>query len=399
MNRVAFPTDVAALTCRQANKREAGRFPTRSSCARRVRSGAAARVFSRLRVSTVALLITGGLVPSIVATDAASQRAANNAPLVRERTLAIPNVPTGPYTDSLALDLAGGRLFATPQAAKAVAIIDLARGTVARMLTGVGNPHGIVYANDRLFVSDGEANAIKVFDGRDFSSIKEIRVAEGADMASFDPVEQIFWVSSSGGAPSGRSLVTAIDTRRMEAVGTVEVDTDGIEGSAIDSVARRLYVTMRDKGQVGVIDLTTRRVVATWKMPGTDVLPWAVAVDHKRRRIVVACREAVAETGTRGAAVVLDSDTGRLIANLPTGGWADGVHLDPRRGRIYVSSGLGRVDSYAIDTGGRYRALPPVDTALLGKASLFSPELNRLFVSVPHLGARQAAVLVLKPVP
>ena len=274
--------------------------------------------------------------------------ATDPATLVRDRVIVIPGVPNGPFTDSLALDLAGQRLFATPQEAKAVAVIDLRDGSVSRMIAGIGSPHGIVYDGGYLLVSDGATDEVKVFEGKDFAPVKSIRVAAGADMASFDPVNHVFYVSSSGGSASGTSTVTAIDTRRLEAAWTVKVDTAGIEGSAIDVQRQLLYVTMRASGAIGVIDLRTRRVVATWKMPAANVLPWAVAVDPDGRRLFVACREAVTETGMHGAVVVLNADTGAVLGQMATGGWMDGIHFDAKRQQIHATSGLGRVESFAV---------------------------------------------------
>ena len=57
-----------------------------------------------------------------------------------------PAVPAGPYSDYLALDIAGNRLFATPQAAKSVAVLDLKGGQVLKMIPGFGNPHGVFYS-------------------------------------------------------------------------------------------------------------------------------------------------------------------------------------------------------------------------------------------------------------
>lgn len=355
------------------------------------------RTISWRTAALAALLLSSGIAaapPALAQTRTVSD---TNAPLVHDRALVIPNVPVGPFSDSLALDLDGQRLFATPQAAKSVAVIDLRTGAVSRMLSGIGNPHGIVYDNDHLFVSDGASDEVKVFDGKTFTSVKSIRVAEGADMASFDPVNHIFYVNSSGGTALGKSTVTAIDTRKMEAAWTVEVETAGIEGSAIDPQRQLLYVTMRDKGAIGVIDLKTRRVIGTWKMPATDVLPWAVAIDPARQRLFVACREAVVETGMRGAMVVLDAQSGKVMERMPVGGWADGIHYDAKRQLVHVSSGLGRVESFAADAKAGVRRLGSTETDLMGKASLFSPELDRLFVSLPRLGAKPAQVVVLKP--
>jgi hypothetical protein len=48
-------------------------------------------------------------------------------------------------------------------------------------------------------------------------------------------------------------------------------------------------------------------------------------------------------------------------------------------------------------TGDGTVALEPVDAAVMARTALFSPELDRLFVTVPHLGWTTAKVLVFKP--
>jgi len=48
-------------------------------------------------------------------------------------------------------------------------------------------------------------------------------------------------------------------------------------------------------------------------------------------------------------------------------------------------------------TGDRTVALESVDAAVMARTALFSPELDRLFVTVPHLGWTTAKVLVFKP--
>ena len=76
----------------------------------------------------------------------APQASAADGPLVLEKSMTMPAVPPGPYSDYLSMDLVGGRLFATPQAAKAVAVLDLKDGRVLKMIPGIGNPHGIFYS-------------------------------------------------------------------------------------------------------------------------------------------------------------------------------------------------------------------------------------------------------------
>src|ERR1035441_5467880 len=83
-------------------------------------------------------------------------------PLTLVQSIEMPEVPAGPYADHMALDLKGQRLFATPQANKAVDVLDLQSGKVLHTIPGFGNPHAVLYREDRnrLFVTDGGIGAL-----------------------------------------------------------------------------------------------------------------------------------------------------------------------------------------------------------------------------------------------
>jgi hypothetical protein len=145
----------------------------------------------------------------------------------------MPDVPWGPYSDYLAMDVAGGRVFATPQAAHAVAVFDVKASKLVTLVRGIGNPHGVFYSNraKRLFVDD------------------------------------------------------------------------------------------------------------------------------------------------------------------------DSIYYDAKRQRIYSSSGTGHLETYQLLPDGKYQKLESMDTAVMAKTSIYSPELDRMYVSVPHLGSTLAKILVFKPTP
>jgi hypothetical protein len=101
-----------------------------------------------------------------------------------------------------------------------------------------------------------------------------------------------------------------------------------------------------------------------------------------------------------GSIIVLDTTDGRTVATLPIGGWTDGISIDQKRQRLYVSAGVGHVETYTIEANDVYRRQATVDTAILAKTSLYSSELDRLYVTVPHLGNDgMAQVMIFKPVP
>jgi DNA-binding beta-propeller fold protein YncE len=349
------------------------------------------------------LFITAAVVFAVSTSLGARASEAEDQPLKLERAIKIPDVPLGPYSDTMALDLAGNRLFATPQAAKAVAVIDLAGGKVIKMLPGLGNPHAIVYNENvrRLFVVDGATGDLKVFSGDDYSLIKTISLSMGADMAAYDPSSQIFYVNN-GGERAGMDhvQVSAVDTVKMEKIADIALPATDVEGSVVDPLNQKLYVNLSDTFSVAVVDLKSKKVVDVWKLPEGEHSPYAAAVDAENHRLYVACRDHYyTQYALHGSVVVLDTRTGRAIETLPIGGWADGIFIDKKRKRVHVSSGLGRVETFEILANGGFRAEPSVDTALLAKTSLFSPELDRLFVTVPQLGSVTAQVMVFKPLP
>ena len=341
------------------------------------------------------LLIPGSILLGLMSWSAAPRASAVNAPLVLKRTIVIPDVPIGPYSDHMDVDFAGKRLFATPQAARAVAVLDLRDGHVLKMIGGLGNPHSIFYSPrlKRLFVTDGASGALKVFSGGDYSLLETIRLQPGADGMIFDPRTQRLYVNN-GGEDAGmhHSIISAVDVAGMRKVADIPIASPGLEGSVVDSGKQLLYVNLVDESAVAVVDLRQRRAIATWKLPAGAGRNLAIALDIPHARLYVACRE----SPMHGSVFVLDAASGRAITRLPIGGYPDGIAIDHERQRIYVSTGVGQVDTYAIAAGDVYRRQPPVDTAVMAKTSLYSRELDRLFVSLPHL-TTDAQIMIFAP--
>lgn len=59
----------------------------------------------------------------------------------------------------------------------------------------------------------------------------------------------------------------------------------------------------------------------------------------------------------------------------------------------------GYLEAYQVLPGGVFRKLMPAETAVMAKTSVYSPQLDREFVSVPHLGDTLAKILVFAPRP
>jgi hypothetical protein len=89
---------------------------------------------------------------------------------------------------------------------------------------------------------------------------------------------------------------------------------------------------------------------------------------------------------------------GKLIASSDTCGDADDVFLDAKRHRAYVSCGGGAIDVVDANEGGS-RRIALVLTAAGTQTSLFSPELDRLFLAAHALQGEPASIRVFRPLP
>jgi DNA-binding beta-propeller fold protein YncE len=315
-------------------------------------------------------------------------------PLGLVQTIEMPDVPAGPYADHMALDPAGQRLFTTPQAAHAVDVLDLRSGTVLRSIRHFDDPHAVFYRGDRgrLFVTDGKGT-LEVLDARSYRRIKSIRLQADADGMTYDPRTELLYVAN-GGADAGKSysLVSVIDTAAETKTGDIRIDAPALEAMAIDDATDSLYVNLPDKNAIAVVDLKARSIRRVWLLTRATRNE-VFALDSGHHALYVGCNEG----DVRGSILVLDTTSGKELDKLAIGSWVDSMFYDARRQRIYASTGIGEVFTYERRSDGGYRALDPVDTAVMARTSLYSAELDRLFVMVPHLGWTPSKVLVFSP--
>jgi YVTN family beta-propeller protein len=118
--------------------------------------------------------------------------------------------------------------------------------------------------------------------------------------------------------------VWELDATSLRIVGFIPT-ARGAHGLYVSRDARHLYVANRDAGSVSVIDFATRRVSATWTLPGGGSPDMGnVSADGKVLWL----------SGRYNAEVyAIDTTTGRLLARIPVGVGPHGVCVWPQPGR------------------------------------------------------------------
>ena len=110
-----------------------------------------------------------------------------------------------------------------------------------------------------------------------------------------------------------------------------------------------------------------------------------MALDEANHRLFVGCR-------LPSKLVVLNTDSGDVVAKIDISGDSDDVFYDAKRHRIYAICGAGKIDVIEQIDPKTYKTSTKVDTAEGARTGLFVPERDALFVAVPHRGSQQAEI-------
>jgi len=157
------------------------------------------------------------------------------APLKLAQTYKLPADVKGNF-DHFAIDLAGSRLFATPEAYKAVLVFDLKTGNIIHRISGIEKPHAILYRDDlkRLYVTDGEAGDLKIADSESYKIVSSVKLLEDADSIGYDPATKLLYIDNGGGdVHQTYSMLSVVDTTAGKKVVDIKVDGDTLEAMAL----------------------------------------------------------------------------------------------------------------------------------------------------------------------
>jgi DNA-binding beta-propeller fold protein YncE len=298
------------------------------------------------------------------------------APLHLVQTLTMDKGVTGRF-DHMAVDIQGGRLFLTAADHHSIQIFDLKSGKWMRSITGLGKPAGIVYVpeTNRVLFSDG-AGSYNVLDAATYKIVGTVKLLDDADSIGFDRDANIMYVIN-GGKDVGEkfSRLTIVDTKNQKSLGEIKIDGERVEAMALEKGGPRLFINVTALNKVAVLDRKTRTLTTTWDLSDAKENV-SMAFDEAGHRLFVATRQP-------GRLIVLNSDTGKVVASLPAAGGVDDLAYDAARKRIYMSAGEGFVNVYQQKTPDTYEAFAQIATGPGARNSRFVPEQNRLYVAVP----------------
>lgn len=328
------------------------------------------------------------LIICLIASGCASRTNETSQTEATDQTSALRQAESVPLSgvegriDHMAVDSQGERLFVAALENDTLEAIDLKAGERTDEIKGLKEAQGVVYVpeTDELLVTNGEGASLDIYDGRSLNLINEVELGEDSDNIRYDPQTGYAYVGYGTG---GESALGAVDVQKGTKVADIKLSGHP-ESFQLEGEGKRIFVNVPTSGQVEVVDREKGAVVEEWTI-GEGAKNFPMTLDEIGHRLFV---------GTRSPAklLVLDTETGKTIADLDSSGDADDVFYDAKNKRIYVSGGEGAVSVFEQVDRDDYKLAGEVDTAEGARTSLFVDETSTLYVAVPHRGDQQAEV-------
>ena len=194
---------------------------------------------------------------------------------------------------------------------------------------------------------NGDAGSVVIVDLKTLAKIGSVKAGKDPDSFTYEPVTKRVFVMNSSSANA-----TVINAKEGTLAGTVVLG--GQPEAAVSDGKGKVYVNITDKNEIVEVDGQTMKVTHRWPLvQGTG--PSGLAIDRKNRRLFSAC--------DNQRMVVMDADTGKVIAALRTGAGTDGAGFDPDTMNAFASAGgSGTLTIIHEDSPDSFKILEELDT-------------------------------------
>ncbi len=207
---------------------------------------------------------------------------------------------------------------------------------------------------------------VVMWDTRTLATLKTIPVEGNPDGILFEPATSRIWVLSHR-APN----VTVIDAKDGSIVGTI--DLGGAPEQAQSDGQGRVFIDIEDKDKIAVVDARALKVTATYDLAGKGGTPAGLALDIKNRILFACCRNPA-------TCVILNADTGKIIATLPIGAGTDGAVFNASTMEAFSSQSDGTLTVIKENSPTSFEVVQTVTTKPGAKTSTLDPKTNRVLL-------------------
>jgi YVTN family beta-propeller protein len=267
--------------------------------------------------------------------------------------------------DILTIDPAASRLYLSH--ATKVVVVDLNKSAVAGEIADTPGVHAFVPVPEvgRGFSSNGKESKSSVVDLTTLKTVSKVDTGQGPDAIVYEPRHGEVYVFNHKG-----NSATVINAKTATVSATIELGGSP-EFAAVDEGAGRVYCNLEDKSEVAVIDSTKHEVVAHWPIaPGEE--PSGIALDAAHHRLFAGCHNKMM--------VMVDTETGKVVANVPIGVGVDGCAFDDATQLAFASCGEGITTIAKEETPQKLTVVQTLKTERGARTMAVDPKTHRIYL-------------------
>ena len=277
--------------------------------------------------------------------------------------------------DYLAVDAENRRLYVSHSSR--VEVLNADTHEKVGEISNLQGVHGIAIAakKGRGITTNGRTNNATIFDIKTLAIIAEVPTGKNPDALLYDEFsDRVYIFNHSGGD------ATVVDISTGKVTGTIVLGGEALEAGASDGKGT-IFVNLEDVNEIVSFDTKTLTIKNRWKIaPGEE--PTGLAIDTKTHRLFTVCHNELM--------MILDSDNGNIVAQVPIGKRVDGVVFDPSTKQAISSNGEGTISIVQEVSANEFKALESVKTEVGARTIAFDSKTHHVFVSSAQYGTAPA---------
>lgn len=266
--------------------------------------------------------------------------------------------------DYLTMDPTARRLYIARS--DRVIVLDVDKEKVVGEIPKTPGVHGVALDLKRKkgFISNGGDATVTIFDLETLKEIAKVKVGQRPDAIIYDPASDCVFTFNAGSKDT-----TAIAADDGSVKGAVALG--GKPESAVADEKGRIYVNIEDKNEIAVVDSKDLKVLDRWKLaPGEE--PTGLAMDLANRRLFATCHNQ--------KMVVMDADSGKVLATPSIGKGTDACVFDPQEHLAFSSNGDGTLT--VVDTkADKFHVLANVATQAGARTMALDPKSHTVYLA------------------
>ncbi len=284
--------------------------------------------------------------------------------------------------------LGGGKLFVAALGSNAVEVINIGGRVLEHTITGVPNAQGIAFSpeTNKVFVASGQGK-VYVFDGKSYEQIATVDFPGGADNMRYEAATKRVYVGCGDDEKTGAiAMIDATTNQRLEEEYKLGGEPESFQ---LEKSGPNMYVNVPDLKQIVAVNRDTK-AITRWSLNGMES-NFPMALDEADHRLFVGMH-------VPPRLAVFDTNSGHVVATLPSVQDSDDLYFDAGRKRVYMPGGQGFIYAFQMSDPDHYKLLAKIPTAIGARtAGYFGKQgkgFDRFYLAVPARGAQSAEVRI-----